>query len=132
MPTRLKRPSPWRGLFLAAALLAFQGYLAASVFTGQFGIENSRQVQEDIEVLSARSASLQEEIDAFRHRIGLLSGTAIDPDLLGERARALLSMAKPDDIVVMTDPKSGQPSSGSPPQLAADRLTDIIAGAVED
>ena len=37
----------------------------------------------------------------------------LDPDILTERARALLSMAQIGDMVVMVDPATGKPISGS-------------------
>jgi cell division protein FtsB len=131
MPTRLKRPSRWRSMLLATGLVAFQGYLAASVFTGQFGVESSKQVQQDIELLTARSISLQAEIDAYRHRVALFDRKALDPDLLTEQARALLSMSRPDEVIVMTDPASGKLLSGSAEQLAQDQLSDLIEGGID-
>lgn len=131
MPTRLKRPSPWRGMLLATGLVAFQGYLAASVFTGQFGVESSKQVQEDIELLTAQSVSLQAEIDSYRHRVALFDSKALDPDLLTQQARALLSMSRPDEVIVMTDPASGKLLSGSAERLAKDQLSDLIEGGID-
>ena len=127
MPTRLKRPPFWRPLALTLALLGFQGYLGFSAIGGQFGIENRKQIIADIEVLKAQSSALQAEIDAYRHRVALMDTRRLDPDLVTERARALLNMANPDDIVVMVDPQTGEPLSGSFNELAADQLTSIIA-----
>ena len=131
MPTRLKRPSLWRSLAVTAALVAFQGYLGYNVLRGQYGIESQGQMTRDIEELGAKSASLKAEIDAYRHRVELFNTQRLDPDLLTERARALLSMAAIDDLVVMVDSTSGEPLLGSGPALAADQLSDIIAGSAE-
>jgi cell division protein FtsB len=54
MSTRLKRPSVWRQVFLALALLAFQGYLGYSVISGQYGIESKDQMAIEIGELKAR------------------------------------------------------------------------------
>lgn len=126
MPTRLKRPSFWRQLFAAAGLVAFQGYLGFSVVSGQFGIQSQGQIRADIEKLKAQSAALQAEIDSYRHRVALFAPTKLDPDIVSERARALLSMAQPDDIVVMVDPATGKPISGSSEELTAMQLGDVI------
>lgn len=126
MLTRLKRPSPWRQLLLTAALVAFQGYLAFSVVSGQFGIESQAKLEGEIEELMATSAALAVEIDATRHRAALFNPDELDPDIVSERARALLSMAQPDDIVVMIDPQTGEPVRSSSTALAADQLTDLI------
>jgi cell division protein FtsB len=112
MPTRLKRPSVWRALAMTAVLAAFQGYLGYNVLRGQFGIESQKQMLGDIEELKAQSASLKAEIDAYRHRVDLFSPQKLDTDILTERARALLDMADPKDLIIMVDPATGLPKGG--------------------
>lgn len=126
MPTRLKRPPFWRPLALTVALLGFQGYLGFSAIGGQFGIENRAQILLDIDQLKAKSAALQAEIDAYRHRATLMDTSRLDPDIITERARALLNMANADDIIVMVDPISGKPLSGKFEELATDELIRLI------
>lgn len=127
MPTRLKRPAIWRPLALTAALLSFQGYLGFSAIGGQFGWENRAQILLDIDLLKGRSAALQAEIDAYRHRATLMDTRRLDPDIITERARALLNMANADDIVVMVDVASGKPLSGSFDEITEDQLKAIKA-----
>lgn len=126
MPTRLKRPSFWRPLALTVTLLAFQGYLGYSALSGQFGIESREQIMGDIQVLRDKSSALQAEIDSYRHRVSLMAPRRLDPDLVTERARALLNMAHADDILVMVDPKTGQPISGKFEELIDSELISII------
>jgi cell division protein FtsB len=126
MPTRLKRPPFWRPLALTVTLLGFQGYLGYSAISGQFGISSRDEIVADIEVLEDKSAALQAEIDAFRHRVSLMNPRHIDPDIVAERARALLNMAHADDILVMVNPESGQPISGQFVELIDDQLISII------
>jgi cell division protein FtsB len=126
MPTRLKRPAFWRPLAFSVTLLACQGYLAYSAISGQFGIENREQIEADIEVLRDRSSALQAEIDAFRHRVSLMNPRHLDPDLVTERARALLNMAHADDLLIMVDPTTGKPISGQFQELIDDGLISII------
>ena len=109
MSTRLRRPSIWRGLLITAGLLAFQGYLGWNAIGGNFGIESQKVMKADIVDLKVQSAALQAEIDAYRHKVDLFDPNKLDPDLLTERARALLSMAQIGDMVVMVDPETGQP-----------------------
>ena len=127
MPTRLKRPSIWRPLALTVALLGFQGYLGFSAIGGQFGTDSRTQILLDIDQLKNRSAALQAEIDAYRHRATLMDSRRLDPDIITERARALLNMANADDIVVMVDPISGKPLSGSFQELSKDQLNAILS-----
>ena len=126
MPTRLKRPPFWRPLALTATLLGFQFYLGYSAISGQFGIASRGEIQADIEVLQDRSAALQAEIDAYQHRVSLMNPRHIDPDIVVERARALLNMAHADDILVMVNPETGQPISGQFVELIDDQLISII------
>jgi cell division protein FtsB len=111
MSTRLRRPSIWRGLLITAGLLAFQGYLGWSAIGGNFGTESQKVMKADIVELKTQSAALQAEIDAYRHKVDLFNPHKLDPDILTERARALLSMAQIGDMVVMVDPATGKPTT---------------------
>lgn len=131
MSTRLKRPSLWRHLAVTVLLVAVQGYLAFNVVSGQFGVDSQRQMHIDFGELKARSAALAAEIDSYRHRAALFTPTRLDPDIVSERARALLSVAQEDDLVVMVDPATGEPIFSSPNELAADQLTGLIASSAD-
>ena len=109
MPTRLKRPSVLRALAITTVLVGFQAYLGYSALKGQFGTESNAKMLVEIGELEAKSSVIQAEIDAYRHRVQLFDSASLDPDILTERARALLNMAQADDVVVMLDPKTGMP-----------------------
>lgn len=131
MSTRLKRPPVWRHLLVTGILLAFQVYLGYSVMSGQFGIDSREVLESQIDDLGATSSALQAEIDSFRHRIDLFQTTKMDPDLVSERARALLSMSNPSDIVVMVDAASGKPISGSYALSTDTQLTGEIERGID-
>ena len=131
MSTRLKRPSFWRHLALTLALVAFQGYLGYNVVSGQFGVESQKIMLGQIDELKARSGALAAEIEATTHRVQLFNSTRLDPDILTERARALLSMSQVDDVIVMVDSQTGKPLSGSYDALAASELTDEIEVGID-
>jgi cell division protein FtsB len=126
MPTKLKRPPFWRHLAISAGLLGFLGYLGYSALNGQFGIESRDDILADIAVLEARSSALQADIDATQHRIGLFDSRRLDPDVLDEQARRLLSMAHPDDMLTMVDPSTGQLKFSSNPELSENQLNSIL------
>lgn len=111
MSTRLRRPSIWRQLAVTAVLVAFQGYLGYSALAGNFGIESQKVMRGQIEELKVQSGALGAEIAGYRHRVDLFDPRALDPDILTERARALLSMAQIGDMVIMTDPRTGKPTT---------------------
>lgn len=100
MPTRVKRPSILLKLSITAGLIAFQGYLGYHVFTGAFGIESQKVMLEEIKILEARQAALQVEIRSYEHRIALFNPRQLDPDILTERARALLGLVHPNDVLI--------------------------------
>lgn len=112
MSTRLRRPSLWRQLLVTAALVAFQGYLAWSAISGNFGIEGRKQMMADISSLKVTSGGLAAEIEGYRHKVALFDPKSLDPDILTEKARALLSMAQIGDMVIMVDPDTGKPAGG--------------------
>ena len=131
MTTRLKRPAFWRHVAITLGLLAFQGYLGYSLVTGQFGIESRDVLEDEMDELAAQSASLQAEIDAVRHRIELFRSSRLDPDILSEKARALLAMARPDDVIVMVDVATGKPIPGSSDGSTADQLSNSISAETD-
>ncbi len=101
MSTRLKKPSILKQLGVTVLLAGFLAYLGANAVSGQFGLTGQAEMRDDVAALEAKSATLEAEIDALKHRMSLLDPSALDPDLLEERAHALLSMAHPDDIVLL-------------------------------
>lgn len=104
MPTRLKKPSVLKQLAVTAALGAFLFYLGANALGGQYGLTGHDAMRDEVTTLEARHATLQAEIDSLKHRLSLIDPKALDPDLLTERAHALLSMVPPQDIILL-DPE---------------------------
>jgi len=107
-------------------MLGFQGYLGYSAINGQFGTESQKDMEKEIAVLQAQSTALGADVEAYKHRAALFNPERLDPDILTERARALLNMAHPDDVVVMVDQGTGKPISGSQSGLSSNQLTELI------
>ncbi|WDR05786.1 septum formation initiator family protein [Devosia rhodophyticola] len=107
---------------MTAALVGFLGYLGFSAIGGQFGIESRKDILVDIARLSGQSAALQAEIDAYKHRATLLNADRLDPDIITEKARALLNMANADDVIVMVDPNTGKPIMSSSQNLTENKF----------
>lgn len=131
MSTRLSRPSIWRQSAVALALIGFQAYLGYNVIGGQFGIESQKVMKVDIEDLKETSAALQAEIDSYRHKVDLFNPAKLDPDILTDRARALLSLAQIGDMVVMTDPLTGKPITSSLPSSTDLQATATIEKGID-
>ena len=131
MSTRLRRPSLWRQLAVTAALLAFQGYLAWSAVSGNFGIEGRKSMMADISDLKVKSGALSAEMDSYRHKVSLFDPQSLDPDILSEKARALLSMAQIGDMIVMVDPATGQPLTSSGAALTGNEAMPKIESGID-
>ncbi|MEX0861011.1 MAG: septum formation initiator family protein [Cucumibacter sp.] len=100
MPTRLRKPSLAKRLAITGALLAVQVYLFYSALGGNFGIDGQALMQQRLIELNAEETEIDAGIARFRERISLLDPNRLDPDLLTERARALLEMTNPADIII--------------------------------
>jgi len=59
----------------------------------------------DVEFAAAKAelSDLAAERQTLEHRVSLLSSTALDPDMLEERARIMLNVAHPNDVVILLD-----------------------------
>src|SRR5438067_12474426 len=87
------------GLYIAAALLI--GYFGINAYTGAHGLKAKQDLAQQMDELTKELASLKLERATWRHRVSLLRADRIDPDMLDERARAMLDYAHPNDLVLV-------------------------------
>ena len=92
------------GLYVTAALLI--GYFGANAYSGNHGLKAKQDIDQQIAALSGELARLQAERVQWERRIDLLKSNRLDPDMLDERARALLDYAHPNDLVLSMPPGS--------------------------
>ena len=97
--TRLRNVLTALGLYVGAALLI--GYFGVNAYTGARGLKANQDLAQQMSALTAELAALKLERQRWEHRVSLLRADAIDPDLLDERARAVLDYADPHDLVLM-------------------------------
>ena len=97
--TRLRAALTAISLYVAAALLI--GYFGVNAYTGAHGLKAKQDLAQQMDELSKELASLKVERANWQHRVSLLRSNGIDPDLLDERARAMLDYAHPNDLVLM-------------------------------
>jgi cell division protein FtsB len=86
------------GLYLAAALLI--GYFWVNAFTGDHGLNARQNIDQQIAKLSGELAAVKAERAVWERRVALLKSESLDPDLLDERARALLDYVDSNDLVL--------------------------------
>jgi cell division protein FtsB len=87
------------GLYLGAALVI--GYFGVNAYTGAHGLKARHQLDQQIGELNDELAALKADRAVWARRVALLKSDALDPDMLDERARALLNFVHPHDLVLM-------------------------------
>jgi len=98
-----------RARYLIAPLL---GSLAL-VYLIYYGVQGDRGllawIQRGHDVVVAEQKLAGESVlrDAMAHRVVLLRPESLDLDLLDERARAVLNLVKPGEIVLLETPSGG-------------------------
>ena len=90
-------------LYLFAAL--FIGYFAVNAFTGNHGLRAQADLDQQLTAMQDELARLKAERSDLERRVQLLRSNQIDPDMLDERARALLDYADPRDLVLLLKPR---------------------------
>lgn len=101
MLTRQRKQSKLAGLSVSLVCLGLIGYFAFHTVNGEHGLRALRRLSGEEVSLTADLERLQRKRTALAHRVSLLKGNAIDPDLVEERAKLMLNLAHPDDIVVL-------------------------------
>lgn len=90
------------GLYVMAGLLI--GYFGFNAYNGNHGLKARQDIDRQTATLSAELGILQAERKQWERRVALLRADNIDPDMLDERARALLDYVEPADLVMMIKP----------------------------
>jgi cell division protein FtsB len=83
-------------LFLS--LVAYFGWNATQ---GDRGLQAYAMRQEQLKTVQADLRRIEGERDVLERRVAGLRTQRLDPDTLDERARAMLNLADPADVVVM-------------------------------
>ncbi|MBU0723526.1 MAG: septum formation initiator family protein [Alphaproteobacteria bacterium] len=94
------------------------GYFVYHAVQGDRGILAWRQVDQQIALAEAALAEVSGVREQMERRVALLEPTHIDPDMLEERARIMLNLAHPDEIVILragAKERSGMPASPMAP-----------------
>jgi cell division protein FtsB len=86
------------GLYAGAALLI--GYFGVNAYTGNHGLKARQDLDLQIAQLTVELSSLKAERAGWQRRVALLKSDSLDPDMLDERARALLDYVDPNDLVL--------------------------------
>ena len=85
-----------------ASLVAYFGWNATQ---GNLGLKAYALRQDDLMVAQANLSRVQAEYNAWETRVNALRLTHLDTDALDERARAMLNLSDPNDVVVQYAPE---------------------------
>ena len=85
-------------LYSVAALLI--GYFGINAYTGNRGLRAKQDLDHQIAKLTVELSKLKAERTVREVRVSLLRADSLDPDMLDERARALLDYADPNDLTL--------------------------------
>ena len=77
------------------------GYFAYHLQTGDHGLQARADLEKRKAVLAGELAGLKEVRKHLERDVALLRPESLDPDMLDERARAILNLAHPDDLVML-------------------------------
>jgi cell division protein FtsB len=100
--TRLRRFTYPIALYCIAGGIG--GYFVWHAINGDRGLKVSSEYEKSIAMLKTELAATKAERAQWQQRIALLSGAAIDRDLLDEEARVRLDRVSKDDLVVFLPP----------------------------
>ena len=85
---------------LPVALIGAAGYFAYSAVQGEYGVFRQVELAAQRDDLAGELALLDAEAARMRDRTRRLSDGFVDLDLLDERARSVLGLARADEVVV--------------------------------
>ena len=89
-----------KGAIAPLVFLAITGYFGWSATQGNHGLVAYAQRQTLLHQAEAEHAVAQAERDSWEQRVAGLRANHLDPDTLDERARAMLNLADPNDVIV--------------------------------
>jgi cell division protein FtsB len=88
-----------------AIFLAITGYFGWNATQGQHGLVAYAQRQVLLKQVLADKDAAQIERNGWEIRVSGLRASHLDPDTLDERARAMLNLADPSEVIVKLSPQ---------------------------
>ena len=92
---RIKQVAPQ---FLSACVMLYFLYHAVQ---GDRGFLAWLRLTQDLEQAKLAAVEVGAQRERLGERVGRLQPEHLDPDLLDERARALLNLGRPDEVVIL-------------------------------
>jgi len=105
MATGLEFKHRMRGVLPPAIFLAITGYFAWNAIQGDRGLVAYSHRQALLRQVVAEQSAAKMERDGWETRVDGLRPQHLNPDTLDERARAMLNLADPSDVIVKLGPR---------------------------
>ncbi|WP_158921653.1 septum formation initiator family protein [Acidisphaera sp. S103] len=94
-----------RLMIAPAIFLAITGYFGWNATQGAHGLVAYAQRQDLLKQVLADQDTAKTERDGWETRVSGLRASHLDPDTLDERARAMLNLADPSEVIVKLSPQ---------------------------
>ena len=91
----------FRSFLFPLLAIGVGGYFAYHLQTGDNGLEVRAVLEKRKALLSGKLAGLKAVKTRLERDVALLRPESLDPDMLDERARAILNLAHPDDLIML-------------------------------
>ena len=75
-------------------------YFAYAAVQGDYGLFRRAEIEADIDRMQAELRATRDEVNRMENLTVRLSDGYLDLDLLDEQVRAILGMARPDELVI--------------------------------
>jgi cell division protein FtsB len=107
----VKRKMRLRSILFPLLACSVGGYFVYHLQTGDHGLTARADLEKRKAVLAGELAGLRDVRARLERDVALLRPESLDPDMLDERARAILNLAHPDDLVML----KRRPPTETPP-----------------
>jgi cell division protein FtsB len=101
MVSHQRRRTILTALSLYTFAVLFIGYFAVNAFTGNHGLRAQADLDQQMAAMQGELTHLKAEHALWDRRVALLRPDRIDPDMLDERARALLGLVDRRDLILL-------------------------------
>ncbi len=101
----------WQSWLLVVSVgLAF--YFGYHALNGNRGFFASQEKEKELAAAEKKLSTLEDERLRLERRVERLRPESLDPDLIDELARETLSMAEPEDVIILLEPESSRSEIG--------------------
>ena len=90
-----------RQVFLPVMGVCLIGYFAYHTVQGERGLFALHHLGQEVARAEATLSAVRERRQQMAHRVSLLRPDNLDPDMLEERARAVLHLIRDDEVVIL-------------------------------